>query len=56
MDGTNVASAMLVVLGSVLTVLGLFGGGNIPVMAMGLISIFAAGLLGLLATRRAGRG
>ena len=52
MQGANIAIAMLVILGAVLTVLGLFAGGNIPIMAMGLIAIAVAGLLGVMLARR----
>ena len=52
MQGANIAIAMLVILGAVLTILGLFGGGNVPIMAMGLIAIAVAGLLGVMLARR----
>jgi hypothetical protein len=52
MEGTNVAVATLVILGTVLTVLGLFGGANLPIMAMGLLAIVAAGVLGIADGRR----
>jgi len=52
MQGANIAIAMLVILGAILTILGLFGGGNIPIMAMGLIAIAVAGVLGVMLARR----
>lgn len=56
MAGSNVAVAMLVILGSLLTVLGLFaGGGNVPIIALGLVAIAAGGVIGAMGGRsRAG--
>jgi hypothetical protein len=43
----------LVFLGSLVAALGLFAAGNIVIVIVGLVAIFAAGLLEVLGTRRA---
>ena len=45
----NVASAMLIVIGSVFAVLGIFLGGNLLVAVIGLLAILAGGKLSLAA-------
>ena len=47
------ASGALVVLGILLAVLGLFVGGNILLVIIGLVAIFAGGVLQIFMTRRA---
>jgi hypothetical protein len=54
MSGANVAVAMLVILGSLMAFLGLFaGGGNLPIIGLGLLAIVAGGVIGVLAGRNA---
>lgn len=48
MSGFNIASPLLAILGTVMVVLGLFGGPEYIVMAMGLAALVASGLFGLL--------
>jgi hypothetical protein len=48
---TFVPSATLVILGSVLTVLGLFAAGSIPLIVIGLAAVFGAGILSLASSR-----
>lgn len=43
--------AILAVLGAVIAVLGLLVAGNIVMVAIGLVAVFGAGLLDVLATR-----
>ena len=45
--------AILAVLGAVIPVLGLFVAGNIVMVAVGLVAVFGAGLLDVVATRAA---
>lgn len=45
--------AILAVLGAVIAVLGLFVAGNIVMVAVGLVAVFGAGLLDVLAIRGA---
>ena len=45
------ASATLIVLGAVITVLGFLLAGNVIMAVTGLLSIFAGGLLGILERR-----
>jgi hypothetical protein len=45
--------AILAVLGAVIAVLGLFVAGNIVMVAIGLVAVFGAGLLDVLAIRGA---
>ena len=47
------ASGALVLLGILLAVLGLFVGGNIQLVIIGLLAILAGGVLQLFMTRRA---
>ena len=49
---TSAPVATLVILGAVIAVLGLFAAGNIAVTVVGLVSVFAAGVL-QVATARA---
>ena len=51
---TQFASGTLIVLGVLIAVLGLFAAGSPVLMAMGLVSVLAGGLLGLAEVRRAG--
>lgn len=55
MSGADVAVAMLVILGALLTVLGLFGGGNVPIIGLGLRAIAVGGVIGVASGRSAGR-
>ena len=49
----NMGAAALVIVGVVLVFLGLFaGGGNIPVIAIGVVALIAAGTLQVLGARR----
>ncbi|HEX2142401.1 MAG TPA: hypothetical protein VHK28_09055 [Candidatus Limnocylindria bacterium] len=52
MNGVFVTTSMLVILGSVMTVLGLFGGPQLAVIALGLLAIVSAGALQVAAARR----
>ena len=45
--------AILAVLGAVIAILGLFVAGNIVMVAVGLVAVFGAGLLDVVATRAA---
>jgi hypothetical protein len=47
------AAGALVVLGILLAVLGLFVGGNIQLVIIGLVAILAGGILQIFMTRRA---
>lgn len=49
----NLATGALVLTGILLVAIGLFVAGNMVVVAVGIVSMVAAGLLGVLATRRA---
>jgi hypothetical protein len=42
---TSAPVATLVILGAVIAVLGLFAAGNIVIIVVGLVAVFAAGLL-----------
>jgi hypothetical protein len=56
MSGANVAVAMLVILGSLMAFLGLFaGGGNLPIIGLGLLAIVAGGVIGVMAGRNTAR-
>jgi hypothetical protein len=44
--------AILAVLGAVIAILGLFVAGNIVMVAVGLVAVFGAGLLDVIAIRR----
>jgi len=47
------ASAALVVLGVLLVVLGIFAaGGSIPIIALGIVSLIAAGYFQMMASRK----
>ena len=48
---TSAPVATLVILGAVIAVLGLFAAGNIVVTSVGLIAVFAAGLLQVAESR-----
>ena len=50
----NFASAALIVLGAVITILGFILAGEIVMVAIGLASIFAGGVLAIAARQRAG--
>lgn len=52
MTGVNVVIGVLVILGAIMVMLGLFGGPQLQVMGMGLVAIIAAGILGIVASRR----
>ena len=51
MSAVDVPAGVLVILGAVMVVLGLFGGGNVPIISLGLVAIIAAGGLQVLASR-----
>jgi hypothetical protein len=56
MQGANVAVALLVILGTLLVVLGLFaGGGNLPIIALGLLAVAAGGVIGVFNGRSGDR-
>lgn len=44
--------AILAILGAVIAILGLFIAGNIVMVGVGLVAVFGAGLLDVLAVRR----
>jgi hypothetical protein len=48
---TSAPVATLVILGAVIAVLGLFAAGNIVVTSVGLIAVFAAGVLQVAASK-----
>jgi hypothetical protein len=50
---TSTPVAILAILGAVIAVLGLFVAGNILMVAVGLVAVFGAGLLDVLAVRAA---
>jgi hypothetical protein len=48
---------MLVILGALLVVLGLFaGGGNLPIIALGLAAVAVGGVIGVFGARSSDRG
>ena len=47
----NAASAILIIIGAVFAVLGMFAGGNIVVAVIGLVAILAGGALSIAARR-----
>jgi membrane-bound ClpP family serine protease len=47
----NAASAILIIIGALFAVLGLFAGGNLVVAVIGLVAILAGGALSLAARR-----
>jgi hypothetical protein len=49
---TSVAAGTLIVIGAILTALGVFAGGSIAWAAIGLLAIAAGGVLGLADRRR----
>lgn len=49
----NFAAAALITLGIFFAVVGFFAGGEMPFVILGLVAIFAGGLLGLLERRLA---
>lgn len=49
---TSLPVIVLVFLGTIVTVLGLFAAGSIAVAGVGLVAVFGAGLLQVLGTRR----
>ncbi len=53
--GSNVAAAVLVVVGTLMVILGTFGGPEYVVMGMGLVALVAAGVLSLLQARARSR-
>lgn len=48
---TSVPVTTLVILGAVIAVLGLFAAGNIAITVVGLVAVFAAGVLQVAAAR-----
>lgn len=46
------ASAALVIVGIILVVVGILAGGSLPFVGLGVLSLVAAGILQVLATRR----
>ena len=52
MSTSSAPVAILAVLGAVIAVLGLFVAGNIAMVGIGLVAVFGAGLLDVIATRR----
>ena len=52
MSASSTPVAILAVLGAVIAVLGLFVAGNIAMVGIGLIAVFGAGVLDVIATRR----
>lgn len=50
---TNLAAGTLVVLGILIAVLGFLAGGSMPFVIVGLVAVFAGGLLGMLERRGA---
>jgi hypothetical protein len=53
MSDVQLPVTVLTVLGILITLLGLFAAGNIAVVVVGLLAVAFAGVLGLLAARRA---
>lgn len=53
--GTDLATFALVLVGLLMTVLGMFGGPEYVVMGMGVVALIAAGLLGLVKTKAPSR-
>jgi hypothetical protein len=49
--GSNIAAAALVIVGTLMVILGMFGGPEYVVMGMGLVALVAAGVLSLLQAR-----
>lgn len=49
--GSNIAAAVLVIVGTLMVILGTFGGPEYVVMGMGLLALVAAGVLSLLQAR-----
>ena len=52
MSSSSAPVAILAVLGAVIAVLGLFIAGNIVMVGVGLVAVFGAGLLDVIAIRR----
>lgn len=51
--GSNMGAAALVIVGVVLVFLGLFaGGGNVPIILIGVVALIAAGTLQVMGGRR----
>jgi flagellar biosynthesis component FlhA len=51
--GSNMGAAALVIVGVVLVFLGLFaGGGNVPIILIGVVALIAAGTLQAIGMRR----
>jgi hypothetical protein len=50
--GPGSAAAALVIIGILLVILGIFAGGNFPLIVLGVVSVAAAGLLQVLGQRR----
>ena len=47
------AIAALVLIGIILVILGIFGGGNLPLIGIGVVALIAAGGYEVIAARRA---
>ena len=52
MSSSSAPVAILALLGAVIAVLGLFVAGNIAMVGIGLVAVFGAGLLDVIAIRR----
>jgi hypothetical protein len=50
--GQGMAAAALVIVGILLVVLGIFGGGNLAIIGLGIVSLIAAGAFGVMNQRR----
>ena len=53
--GTNIAAAALVIVGTLMVILGTFGGPEYVVIGMGLVAMVASGVLSLLHARTLSR-
>ena len=53
--GSNIAAAALVIVGTLMVILGTFGGPEYVVIAMGLVALVASGVLSLLQARALSR-
>jgi hypothetical protein len=51
MSTSSAPVAILAILGAVIAILGLFVAGNIAMVAIGLVAVFGAGLLDVIASR-----
>lgn len=52
MSSSSTPVAILAILGAIIAVLGLFVAGNIAMVGIGLVAVFGAGLLDVIAIRR----